>query len=75
MERIFFQRAPSGFRTVQGELILKVQCKLQDGGLYHSTLDGIYGDKTEHAVLDFQEHSKLPLTGKIDDKTWQNLQC
>lgn len=73
MGRIFFQRAISGFRTVQGELIRRTQQALQAGGFYRDTLDGIYGDKTERALLDFQQQNQLPPTGKVDIETWQRL--
>lgn len=71
--RIFFQRAPSGFRTVQGELIKKVQQVLIAKDLLHDTDDGIFGGNTEGAVHRFQEQNQLPPTGKIDDQTWQKL--
>lgn len=73
MARIFFQRAASGFRTVQGELIRRVQQILRDGGFYRDTLDGIYGDRTELALHGFQQQNGLAPTGKIDDLTWQRL--
>ncbi len=73
MARIFFQRAPSGFRTVQGELIKRVQQVLIARDFLQDKDDGIFGGKTEHAVQSFQEHNQLPATGKIDDQTWQKL--
>ena len=71
--RTFFQRAPSGFRTVQGELIKKVQQVLIAKDLLHDTDDGVFGGNTEHAVQSFQQQNQLPPTGKIDDETWQKL--
>ena len=73
MARIFFQRAPSGFRTVQGELIKKLQQALIAGGFLQDKDDGIFGGNTERAVQSFQEENQLPVTGKIDDQTWQKL--
>jgi Putative peptidoglycan binding domain len=73
MARIIFQRAPSGFRTVQGQLIRDVQDPLKAKGLYDGIVDGIFGDKTERALLKFQESKQLPVTGKVDDQTWQQL--
>jgi len=73
MARIFFQRAPSGLRTVRGELIRKIQEPLKAGGFYDGIVDGIYGDQTERALLKFQESKQLPITGKVDDQTWQQL--
>jgi hypothetical protein len=71
MERIFFQRASGGFRTVQGELIRRMQQILREGGFYHDTLDGIYGNNMERALLDLQHQNNLLLTGKVDNNTWQ----
>jgi hypothetical protein len=73
MARIFFQRAPSGFRTVQGELIKKIQQKLISSGLLHDTDDGVFGGNTETALRSFQQQKQLPVTGKVDDQTWQKL--
>lgn len=73
MARIFFQRAASGFRTVQGELVRKFQAVLKDGGFLDDTADGVYGGRTEAALKKFQEEKQLPITGKVDDQTWQSL--
>lgn len=73
MARIFFQRAPSGFRTVQGELVRNFQVVLKDGGFLEDNADGVYGGRTEAALKKFQEQKQLPVTGKVDDQTWQSL--
>src|SRR5215207_9424415 len=73
MARIFFQRASSGFRTVQGELIKRLQQTLREGGFYRDTVDGIYGNKTELALVAFQQENGLAQTGKIDEGTWRGL--
>lgn len=73
MARIFFQRAPSGFRTVRGELVRKYQVVLKDGGFLDDAADGVFGGRTEAALKKFQEHKQLPVTGKVDDQTWQSL--
>jgi len=73
MSRIFFQRAPSGFRTVQGELIKRMQQKLIAGGFLHDKDDGVFGGNTETAVRGFQQQNQLAVTGKVDDQTWQKL--
>src|SRR5215475_14439744 len=73
MSRILFQRAPSGFRTVQGELIKKLQQALISGGFLQDKDDGIFGGNTEGAVKSFQEQNQLPSTGKVDDQTWPKL--
>jgi peptidoglycan hydrolase-like protein with peptidoglycan-binding domain len=71
MDRIFFQRASSGFRAVQGELIVRIQRVLSDAGFYHDTIDGIYGGNMERALLEFQQQNNLSATGKIDESTWR----
>ena len=73
MARTFFQRAPSGFRTVQGELIRKFQVVLKDAGFQEDKADGVYGGRTEAALQKFQQQKQLPVTGKVDDQTWQSL--
>ena len=73
MARIFFQRAPSGFRTVQGEVIKKMQQALINGDFLHDKDDGVFGGNTEAAVRSFQQQNQLPATGKVDDQTWQKL--
>ena len=73
MPRTFFQRASSGFRTVQGELIRKIQTPLKAGGFYDGTLDGVFGDRTERALLAFQQSNSIPATGKVDAQSWQQL--
>jgi hypothetical protein len=73
MARIFFQRAPSGFRTVQGELVRKFQVVLKAGGFLDDAADGVFGGRTEAALKKFQEQKQLPVTGKVDDQTWQSL--
>jgi hypothetical protein len=73
MERIFFQRASSGFRTVQGELIKRLQIVLRNEGFYQGIIDGIYGNKTELALMSFQQHNNLVVSGKVDDITWSRV--
>jgi hypothetical protein len=73
MNRIFFQRASSGFRTVRGEIIRKIQQGLQQEGFYRDTIDNVFGDKTEQALVAFQQQKGLPTTGKVDAVTWQQI--
>lgn len=73
MQRIVFQRSPSGFRSPQGELIKRLQRTLHDKGFYNSIIDGDYGGKTEQALQAFQQSNNLPATGRVDDDTWRML--
>ena len=36
-------------------------------------VDGVFGDKTETAIKDFQEKNRLSTTGIVDKKTWNAL--
>jgi hypothetical protein len=71
MARIIFQRPASGYRSVRGELIKKVQQSL--GEVYTDIIDGIYGRNTEVALLTYQQQQGFSPTGKIDEETWQKL--
>ncbi|MCA2508120.1 MAG: peptidoglycan-binding protein [Microcystis sp. M54BS1] len=71
MVRILFQRPSSGYRSVRGELIKKVQRSL--GNLYTDIIDGIYGRNTEIALLNYQQQHNLSPTGKIDEEMWKQL--
>lgn len=71
--RTFFQRAPSGFRTVQGELIKKMQQVLIAKDFLQDKDDGVFGGNTERAVQSFQQQNQLAPTGKVDDQTWLKL--
>ena len=35
--------------------------------------DGIFGPQTEAAVRSFQAAAELPVTGRVDDRTWQDI--
>lgn len=37
------------------------------------SIDGIYGRATANAVSSFQRYKGLPVTGEIDEGTWENL--
>jgi hypothetical protein len=74
MTRVLFERAKSGFRTVRGETVRKIQRFLSDSSFCPGTIDGIFGDKTEKALRDFQAKKGLGFApGKVDDQTWQAL--
>ena len=37
------------------------------------TIDGIYGSGTARAVSAFQQYKELPVTGSVDERTWESL--
>lgn len=73
MARVLLQRASSGFRTVRGELVKKIQWSLKVKGFDPGPIDGVFGDNTERAIRDYQEQSNLPITGKVDEDIWKKL--
>jgi hypothetical protein len=73
MARILFQRASSGFRTVRGAPIEKIQNALQQEDLNPGTIDGVFGNNTERSLLAYQQKNSLPQTGKVDEELWQKL--
>lgn len=71
MSRTYFRRSTGRLRTVQGEVINRAQNSLRRGGHYRYTVDGVYGEKTEMALIAFQREKGLAPTGQIDDETWR----
>ncbi len=56
----------------KGILVLELQKKLQEIGLYKGKVDGIYGENTGEAVLRFEEqYNGLIPDGITDPTTWQ----
>jgi len=56
-----------------GEIIKRIQQALTDIGFDPNGVDGWYGKNTASAVRSFQESMSLPLTGSVDEDTWQQL--
>lgn len=61
-----------------GHYVIELQKYLNIISKKYSTIpnlrvDGIYGDKTESAVKEFQNIFKLEVDGKVDDLTWNTL--
>ena len=73
MARIFFERAPSGFRTVRGEVVKKIQRSLKSQGFDPGDIDGVYGDRTERALIAYQQAMGIAVSGKVDEKSWGRL--
>ena len=59
-------------RGSEGELVMQVQDLLSKAGS-KIKVDGVFGIGTYSAVKCFQKNHKLPVTGKIDKKTWDKL--
>ncbi len=56
-----------------GETIKQVQQTLTQAGFDTKGVDGLYGQDTANAVRGFQEAKSLPVTGAIDDGSWESL--
>lgn len=55
------------------DLIKKIQAGITNAGIAAIDADGIYGSKTEAAIMDFQRRNKLKVTGKPDINVLEKL--
>jgi peptidoglycan hydrolase-like protein with peptidoglycan-binding domain len=55
------------------DMIQQVQGRLQQQGLYHGSVDGVWGGGTESAVRSYQQQHNLNATGKLDSDTLASL--
>ncbi len=51
------------------DMIKEVQQRLQQEGLYHGAIDGVWGPRTEAALRSYQQQHNLNATGRIDQQT------
>ena len=61
--------AASYKRGSTGSVVSEIQQKLKDWGYYSADVDGIYGSRTEAAVLLFQQKNGLDADGKAGAET------
>lgn len=57
----------------QGDVIADMQRRLQTAGYLKGDIDGVYGNDTVKAVEDFQRHHDFPISGAIDEMTYEAL--
>jgi peptidoglycan hydrolase-like protein with peptidoglycan-binding domain len=57
----------------RGDRVLELQRLLTATGQNPGPLDGVFGSRTAAAVTAFQQSAALPLTGKVDQVTWDRL--
>jgi len=51
----------------------QIQIALRDAGFDPGKIDGKIGKKTIEAIKQYQQANNLPVTGKMDKKTWSLL--
>ena len=61
--------AASYKRGSTGSVVSEIQQKLKDWGYYSADVDGVYGSRTEAAVLLFQQKNGLAADGKAGAET------
>ncbi|MFZ5968495.1 MAG: cell wall hydrolase [Bacillota bacterium] len=57
----------------RGSAVVQLQQKLTEKGFLTSSVDGIYGKKTEKAVIDFQIASRIRIDGIAGNETQSKL--
>lgn len=55
------------------KVIAIIQCKLKELQLNPGTIDGIFGNNTKNAVVDFQRKNELKDDGIVGDNTWAKM--
>jgi len=61
-------------RGTTGAIVDLLQLGLQRAGWFEGEIDGIYGDVTSQAVINFQKFQDLPETGETSADTWEALE-
>ena len=57
----------------RGSDVTELQKLLNKNGGYNLAEDGIYGDKTKAAVIDWQKKNKLAVDGIVGEETWGSI--
>lgn len=60
-------------KNSQGQLVKKLQQKLSEIGYNVGLVDGVFGPKTQAAVIKYQTDKGLHADGVIGDQTWNSL--
>ncbi|MBQ6540289.1 MAG: spore cortex-lytic enzyme [Oscillospiraceae bacterium] len=60
-------------RGSSGNMVTKIQQKLQNWGYYSGTVDGVFGSRTEKAVITFQKKNGLKADGVVGSQTLSAL--
>lgn len=66
-----------GFRVLRpgdrGSDVQEVQNRLKQKGYYNGSIDGVYGDGTKNALINFLKDNGLPLTDSIGSNIYEKL--
>jgi hypothetical protein len=56
-----------------GDIVKQIQKALTGAGFNTQGVDGWFGKNTADALDDFQQSRQLPVTGSVDERSWQQL--
>ncbi len=56
-----------------GDNVKKIQEALNSSGNYNLTVDGVWGDKTDEAIRNYQKNNGLDVDGIVGEKTWESI--
>ena len=56
-----------------GDRVRDLQARLKQIGWFSGSVTGSYGSMTVGAVKGFQDKRAIPVTGEVDDRTWNRL--
>lgn len=60
-------------RGSSGSMVTQIQQKLRDWGYYNGSVDGVFGSRTEKAVIAFQRRNGLTADGVVGSSTLSAL--
>lgn len=67
------EAAPTLLKSDKGKDVVVLQQKLYLSGYTITSIDGIFGNETERAVIAFQKDHKIKVTGVVTSATWSAL--
>ena len=59
----------------RGDAVKELQTLLKKAGVYSGAVDGVFGQTTRTAVINFQQSKKLTSDGIVGAKTWAALRA
>lgn len=67
------QQQAEAQQPVTPDTIRQVQQTLQQQGMYHGRVDGVWGPQTQAAVRSYQQNNNLNASGQLDQQTMASL--